>query len=414
MTLAKTVLGVAAAISAVSVIAAPSIVNAWGDNSDGGRPSYTLEQINSGILGDTITFNSISNSKIGDEKNFVAASEVCKIMIADKKQIPECNNEWYNESIKVTNGGTYTIRLYVHNNNPKGTNAVAKDVKATVSLPTTVAKSHTIVGYIDSSNATPTRYWDEVKLVSDNNFYIEYVYGSGSYETSKGVFRLPDELITNGTALGYDTLNGLIPGCYEYSGIVTFEVKVTEALSTKLKQTVRIAGTKEWSDTVDAKVGDEVEYQIEFQNLSNAQVDNVMIRDVLPKNVEYVAGSTKLYNEHYPNWTKIDQDNLVTTGINIGSYKPKGNAYIRFTGKVVNKSLTGCGAIDQLVNWASSTVNDEVAKDNTVVRVKEGTCIPTTPELPQTGASDILPAAIGAGAVATAAGYFIASRKKLM
>ena len=399
----KAILGVAAAISAVSVITAPSAVNAWGDNTEAGRPSYTTEQINNNVLGDTITFNSISDAKTGNEKYFVAAS-------ADSKN-------WYTSSLEVENGKTYTIRLYVHNNNPKGTAAIAEGVKTTFALPTTVAKSQTIVGYLDSSNATPTRYWDEVELVSNNNFYIEYVYGSAKYTNAKGTVALPDEVIISGATIGYEGIDGKIPGCYEYDGVVTIDVKVNEALSTKVKQTVRLAGTKEWFDVVDAKVGDEVEYQIEFQNLGDAQVDNVMIRDVLPKNVEYVAGTTKLYNEFYPNWTKIDQDTITTTGINIGSYKSRGNAYIRFTGKVVNKTLTGCGAVDQLVNWASSTVNGEVAKDNTIVKVKEGTCIPSSkpdPKLPDTGASDLVPAALGAGAVVTALGAFIASRKKLM
>jgi uncharacterized repeat protein (TIGR01451 family)/LPXTG-motif cell wall-anchored protein len=335
--------------------------------------------------------------------------------------------EWYADKINVENGKVYTIRFYVHNNSPKGLDAIAKDVKASFALPMTVAKSHTIVGYLDSSNATPTRVWDEVEFVSNNNFYIEYLAGSAKYTTAKGTVSLPDEIIVNGgTALGYETLDGNIPGCFEYSGVVTIDVKVNDALSTKLKQTVRLAGTKEWFDIIDAKVGDEVEYQIEFQNLSDHQVDNVMIRDVLPNNVEYVAGTTKIYNEFYPNWGKVNDDTITTTGINIGSYQSKGNAYIRFTGKVVNKSLTGCGAIDQLVNWASSTVEGEVAKDNTVVKVKEGTCAPkppkdctTNPEMPEckipeTGANNLVPAALGAGAVVTALGAFIASRKKLM
>ena len=47
---------------------------AWGD-SDGGRPSYTLEEINSDILGDKVVLNSISDSVIGNEKNFVGVRE---------------------------------------------------------------------------------------------------------------------------------------------------------------------------------------------------------------------------------------------------------------------------------------------------------------------------------------------------
>ncbi len=405
MKISTSILGVAGALTAFSfAIATPSNANAWGDNIAGGRPSYTIEQINAGELKDTITFNSISNGKIGDEKNFVGARALN-------------STDWLGNSIDVKDGETYKIRLYVHNNSPKGEAAIAKGVKTTFSLPTTVAKSHNIIGYIDSSNAYPTRYWDAVDLKSDNNFYIEYVKGSAKYENANGTFALSDSVITTGATIGFNGLNGEIPGCYEFDGVVTIEVKVVNALSTKVKQQVRVKGTKEWADTTDAKVGDEVEYQIYFQNLSNDQVDNVMIRDVLPTNVEYVKGTTKIYNAAYPNWGEVNSDDIVTTGINIGSYKADTDATIRFTVKVVNKDLTGCGAIDQLVNWASSTVNGEVAKDNTVVRVKEGTCVekptPKPGELPKTGASDILPVALGAGAV-TAALLYIASRKKLM
>ena len=38
------------------------------------------------------------------------------------------------------------------------------------------------MGYLDSSNATPTRYWDEVTLASNDNFYLEYVFEATSYE----------------------------------------------------------------------------------------------------------------------------------------------------------------------------------------------------------------------------------------
>ena len=40
----------------------------------------------------------------------------------------------------------------------------AENVTANFSIPTTVAKSHTIVGYLNSSNANPNRYWDEIEF----------------------------------------------------------------------------------------------------------------------------------------------------------------------------------------------------------------------------------------------------------
>lgn len=429
----KTILSVSAAAMVAGVTLTPAMVNAWGDSANG-RPSYTIAEINAGKLGDTITFNSISDGKIGDEKNFVGA------------KVAGANVEtWNADTINVKDGETYTIRLYVHNNSPKGTNAIAEGVRANFSLPTTVAKSHTIVGYINSSNANPGTYWDEVTLNSDNNFYLEYVDGSAKYTNAKmGTVALPNEVITSGATLGYDALNGKIPGCYEYDGVVTIDVKVHNSVSAKVAKTVRLKGTKDWGEVVDAKVGDEVEYQIEFVNMLAEQVNDVMIRDILPTNVEYVQNSTYLYNSQYQNGTLLADNTLTTTGINVGSYSAKGSAYVRFTGKVVDKTLS-CGS-NQLVNWASSTVNGAVVKDDASVMVnkddetckkqedsekseeqvvvvttssttstpKSDSSLGTPKTIANTGAGTIVTGAIGAGSVITTLGYYIASRKKLM
>ena len=408
----KTILSASAALIVAGATMVPANVLAWGDSANG-RKTYTLAQINAGALGNTITFNSITNGKIGDERNFVGA-----------KLSSSTSTTWNADSIAVKDGETYTIRLYVHNNNPKGTAAIAENVMAYFSLPTTVAKEQTIIGYLNSSNANPGRIWDEVKLTSSEDFYIEYVAGSATYTNTKmGSVKITDNVITSaGATLGYEALNGKIPGCYEYDGQVTIQVKVHTSVTTKLSKTVRIKGEKGWNESVDAKIGDEVEYQIEYKNLADAQANNVMIRDILPTNMEYVKGSTMLYNSNYQSGVKVTDDTVTTTGINIGSYAAKGNAYVRFTAKVVNKSLA-CGS-NQLVNWASATVNSGVFKDDASVMVvrDDETCKkedpkdpePTPTKIVETGAGEIAGAALGAGAMTTALGYFIASRKKLM
>ena len=427
----KSLLSVSAAITIAFASLTPLIVNAWGD-SDNGRPSYTIEDINSGKLGDKITFNSISDGKIGDEKNFVGAK------VAGTNPAT-----WNNDTINVKSGETYTIRLYVHNNNPKGLEKIAEGVKASFSIPraSVFAKSHTITGYLDSSNASPARYWDEVTLTADENIYLEYVDGSARYTNAKiGTVKLPNEVITSGATLGYDKLDGKIPGCFEYDGVVTIDVKVHSAFAAELKKVVRIkgaTGADSWAESVSANVGDEVEYQIKYTNLLSETVNDVMIRDILPTNVEYVPNSTYLRNTNYPNWVQLKDDDrtVVTTGINIGSYFAGGDAYVRFTGKVVDKSLS-CGK-NQLVNWANVTVSgssikDAVYKDDASV-ITEKTCdvpdpdpnpdptptpdpdpTPTPKEFPDTGAGSIATGVIGAGSVVTMLGYYIASRKKLM
>ena len=112
----KIALWATGAVAAVALTAgAAALVTAWGDNG-GGRPSYTLEEINNGALGDTITLNSISdNPNIGDEKNFVGAR-----LLSDTSRV------WNANSIEAVDGETYVIRAYVHNNSPKEYDAVAR------------------------------------------------------------------------------------------------------------------------------------------------------------------------------------------------------------------------------------------------------------------------------------------------
>ena len=426
----KSVLAMAAVAGVAGVSLTPALVNAWGDSANG-RTTYTIKEINAGKLGNTITFNSITDGKIGDERNFVGA------------RLTGGNSSVYNaDSISVKDGETYTIRLYVHNNSPKGTNGVAKGVSANFSLPTTVAKEHTVIGYLNSSNATPTRYWDEVKLTSSDDFYMEYVPGSAKYTNTKGTFALSDNIISGNVNLGYTSMNGEVPGCYEYDGEVTIQVKIHNSVAAKLQKTVRMKGSgTQFGEVVNANVGDEVEFQIEYVNLLSDTVKDVMIRDILPNNLEYVQNSTYLYNASHQNGVQLKDNTVATSGINIGDYKTNGNAYVRFTAKVVDKSLA-CGS-NQLVNWANSTVNSKVSKDDASVMVNKtgGTCNsnptpnpnpnpnptpnpdPTPTPTPKkdegtpittivsTGPEMIVAGALGAGAVTTAAGYAIVSFK---
>ena len=413
---AKSALSVSAAVIVATATLIPvGLAGAYGDNTGTkeGRAVYTLADINAGKLGDKITMNSITNGKIGDERNFVGA------------KLTSGNASVYNANeINVEDGQTYTIRLYVHNNSPKGEQAIAKGVSVNFSLPTTVAKEQTVIGYLNASNATPTRYWDEVTLKSNDNFYIEYVKGSAKYTNSKGTFALDDSIITGNVNVGYTSMNGEIPGCYEYDGEATIQVKVHSSVTSKLSKTVRIKGSGEkFAESVEAKVGDEVEFQIEYVNLLSETVKDVMIRDVLPNNLEYVENSTYLYNSNYKTGKLLSDNTVTTSGLNIGSYNARGNAYVRFTAKVVDNSMA-CGS-NQLVNWASSTVASKVMKDDASVMVTKEcpgptppaptptpTPTPTPSNIVETGPAGIVAGALGAGGITTLVGYTIASRKK--
>ncbi|MBR5408922.1 DUF11 domain-containing protein [Candidatus Saccharibacteria bacterium] len=433
----KSASAVLAAASIVGVNLAPAAL-AWGDNSgkEGGRDTYTLKNCNadytkcevSPSMGNKITFNSFTNNPVigGDERNFVGARE--NTGINDGKQT------WNANEITVEDGKEYIIRLYAHNNNPNGTKTVAKNTTLHFTLPTTAGTSLSVQGSIDSSNANPTRVYDDVVFKSKNGetFYLDYIEGSAHYENNSigkaanGGAKLSDDIITSkGVLIGYDKLDGNIPGCFQYASYTTIRVKAVYINNSyTVEKTVRKIGDtdKSYKDSVDANIGDTVEYQIYYKNTTGEHVDNVMVKDVLPNNMEYVAGSTKIYNSTNPNGIKNNDDTITTTGVNIGGYDANGEAYIRFRAKVVDKSMV-CGT-NKLVNWGQVGVGKTTLQDNAFVMVKktEGCSNPNpnpTPDdkkpstMPSTGPAAIIGGVIGAGSIVTVAGYYIASRKSL-
>lgn len=372
-------------------------VLAWGDN-DGGRPSYTIEEINNGAIGATqksdgenyknspnypgqIIFNTISDSVIGDEKNFVGAREC--VLRADKRceaadtTSVEGAKYWRGNDITVEDGKTYIVRLYVHNNNPNGFDAVAEDTRVAFSIPNTSSTVVEVNGLISSSNATPSKYWDYINFNSKDGtpFHLEYVKGSALLENN-GIGRngltLSDDVVNakdGGVLIGYDALDGRVPGCYQYDNFVTIQVKAVFDYNFTVEKKVRLAGDtdKTWKESVEAKVGDKVEFQFQYLNTSEANQAGVVMRDVLPSNLRYVEGSTILYNGNHPNGLHLDTDDVINGGVNVGSYDADANAFIRFTAEVVDDNLA-CGS-NTLINWAQVRVGDTTIQDSAKVIV---------------------------------------------
>lgn len=409
-----------AAVATLATAAAPAAVLAYGDNTPNGpsRNVYTIEQIRKGDLGDTITFNSITDfpqAPIGDERNFVGAR-------INDGTANGTGNVWNADEIEAKNGQEYYVRLYAHNNSPKGENGVAKDVTVGFGIPGTSGTELKVTGYITSSNATPTEYWDSVVFKSSHKFHLEYVAGSAYLENNllgaggNGGAQLSDDIVKTGVKIGYESLNGEIPGCYQYASYTRVKVKVVYDYDYTVEKYVRRVGDKEWKESIDAKEGEEVEYMILYTNTSNDTQNNVVIKDVLPKNMDYVNGSTVLYNANHKAGEKNTDNTITTSGINIGNYTAGANAYVIFRAKVVNRSLV-CGTT-KVVNWGQVGVGTTTLQDSASVFVKRdcgnGTAEDNPGNMPATGPESIVTGVIGLGAITTAGGYFIASRKKLV
>lgn len=345
----------------------------WGDNSGDNqgysqRQTYTTSEIESGALGSNATvFNSIFDDTI-DERNFVS---VCESSALDSGQ----NADWQKDSIEVKDGEVYTIRLYVHNDNLNGFRSVAEKTKVKYVLPTEISNEQEIRGYITSSNASPSEYWSSVLFESQTNvFSLEYIEDSfkicndatGSRGHQLGTFQSD-----NYTMIGYKYMDGEYPGGSQYASYIYLQVRVVFEAQCEIKTTQRILNSpdKSWYKTMEAEIGDLIECQFYYRNTSDVRQENIMIRYVLPDNLEYVPDSTVLYNSNYQSGVGLKGDAVTTSGINIGHYKPQGNAYVRFTVRVIDKSLaTGWNC---LTNWGTTTVEGKVAKDSTAILVRK-------------------------------------------
>lgn len=356
------------------------------------RQTYSYQQANEGAI-DHVTFNSIKVADtdaawakknglemplLTNETNFVGAREDTGINAGS-------GNVWEGTEITVEDGKTYIVRLYVHNNSSGGMDAVAEDTKVRFYVPYGSASSQTVSGWLTSSNAVPQEYSDTVVFNSVGNtpFHLEYVSGSallenGGFAKGAGV-KLTDTITNQGnptnkaedewTLIGYDALDGKIPGCYEYINYVSIRVKVIYDYEFSVETKVRLADNddKTWQDTVDAKVGDKVDFQFQYFNTSDYDQTGVVVRDLLPSNLRYVEGSTIVYNGNHPNGVKLDTDDVINGGVNIGAYGADANAYIRITAEVIDDNLAR--GSNTLINWAQVRVGDTVVQDNATVIV---------------------------------------------
>lgn len=458
----KSTLAVVAGFASIvsgAIVSTPSLVNAYAPE----RPEYTIKEINTMYKNylngkkdniwepSKIVFNSISDSVIGHEFNFVGARD-CTLQANGRcNKLPE--GKYWEDSIPVKDGETYIIRLYAHNNNPYGMTeeekakatkqqiansdaGTAENVKVAFTVPSDSSNEVEVNGFIRTTSGEIPTYLDSVKFTSSTEkFHLEYVYGSALLENNgigkDGGYKLSDDVVNtkDGTLIGYDKLDGRVPGCYQFANYVSIQVKAVFDYDFTIEKEVRLADSedKSWHKAVEAKVGDKVEFLIGYYNDSKFTQGEVAIRDYLPKNLKYVEGSTVLRNSNHVSGVTMNSNNIANGGIRIGSYGAGANAYVTFTAEVVDNSLE-CGA-NSLINYAQGGVGSTVKEDHATVHVtKTENCeVPPkdddpTPEepkedkptnLPSTGPEAIAGGIIAAGSVATAAGYYVASRRQL-
>ena len=218
----------------------PAALFAWGPS----RPTFTTAN-----PAPYNTFNSITdNPAYGDERNFL------RVKPADAP------TSAYSDSTKLEAGKKYDAYIYYHNDAAENLKLVAENTVMKVQLPAVVNGSAQSVAYINSSNSKPTSVWDETTLKSDNAVAIRMVPGSAHIynQGATNGAKLADSIITTGVKLGYNALDGKVPGCNKYAGYVKFQF-VADQPNFEVSKSVRKQGTSSWLETTAVKPGETVD-----------------------------------------------------------------------------------------------------------------------------------------------------------
>jgi uncharacterized repeat protein (TIGR01451 family) len=350
----------------IAAVAVPLAVGAYGPE----RPVTAYP-----TPADHITFNSMTGNPVigGDERNFVAARVDDGATAADKV--------WNANSIAVEEGKSYMVQLYVHNNAAANLNLVATNTRAYAAIPTTLAKTATVEGYVSADNSSPKEVWDYVNFTSTRNFQLYIDASYGVHWSNNSIGRTTDAKLdyngffTNkGALLGYDKLDGRIPGCFEYAGYVSFKVRpVFEQVSTEFSMSKQVSkhDAKAWGDTYTAQPGELVDFKLGYTNITGETQNDVIFRDVLP------AGMTVVSQEFWNNKTGAYQkpiSDVTGVGINTGSVAGKGTTgRVNLTVQMPSADKLACGT-NTFNNVAFVDINGGAAKEDSATVVIEKNC----------------------------------------
>lgn len=343
---------------------------AWGPE----RPTFTMESPATYPV-----FNSITNNPtIGDERDFVRVGEI-------NAEVTDLKNE-----VEVIPGKQYLVYVYIHNNASATYNdsahhnsGVAVRTRMSTLFPTVLTPSEKgkISATITADNSNPLSVWDEAYFTTKTSkVLLNYVEGSAKiyndYAANGSV--MPSSLFTEqGTLVGLNALNGVIPGCEQYHSVVTYVVEAKE-----------LSGfiTKTASKSAIA-VNEEVEFQLEIKNTGDVALTNATVKDSLPESLTLVPGSVYLSANDSTTKDQLS-DNLISTGYNLGRIGTGNVVYITYRAKAGTDF--DCNG-SKLNNIATLVYDSEefsgdtnTASASIIVRKVEG-CeqAPAEPEVPE-------------------------------
>jgi len=336
---------------------AAEVDHGWGPTD---RATYTWDH-----PADHPTFNSITdNPTAGDERNFVRIKEYG-------------TDDKYRDSVDVEVGKEYEVYILYHNNASAGLNesgkGIANNVRLKVEFPEVITKGQAAVlkGTISATNTTPLEVWDSAYLKTNETVYLRYVANSAvisNLGSANGSVLDQASLFGDGAKLAYSSKYwGVVPGCNEYAGYVTFRIKIDKP-SFYMKKTASAEGENNYHESITVKPGDTIDFKINYEDNGTTDILNVIAYDKFPEGLVYEEGST-FVKFSFRDTGSFATDRLFNGGLGLGDFHAGQSAVITYKGTIADDfNLFPCGTTT-IYNNSSVATNNGTMIDKVSINV---------------------------------------------
>lgn len=349
------------------------------------------------------TFNSMTdNPSLGDERNFV--------------RVREAGVGNYTDNIEVLPGKEYEVYVYYHNNASETFNesgkGIANNVRLLMQLPKKIegGTNGEILGKISATNTNPKEVYDKAFLQTKQRVFVRYIEDSAiifNKGTANGAKLDNNDLFNNGAKLAhYKEQWGMVPGCNDFAGYVTFRVKI-ERTNFFIEKVAAVEGGSVYGPGIEVKPGEEVNFKIVYTNFGNLEQKSVVFKDSPDEKLSYIKGSSLAT---IPGRTDVAvSDKIIDEkGIALGDFKPGEKAILKYKMRVADEKSFNCGE-NRIYNEALVSTADGSQKDKALVIVKRA-CLKDPKEIPQTGPMEIAMAGVIVATIIGGVIYFVYSR----
>jgi uncharacterized repeat protein (TIGR01451 family) len=309
----------------------------------------------------------------------------------DVRKQENTNTDAYDDVLHNVSQGSHKLvmRTYIHNGANQSKNAsgesIAKNTKVRIDLPqgaSTALRARSYVSISNPAQGYPAEVTDTTEMVDSGAFSIGYVPGSAKVYNAAhpGGAQLSDAVVGAGAQIGYDQMNGNLPGCFEFQTFVeiTVEVKTSDS---QIEKVVKSASAPSYGEMTTVKPGEKVQWRLKYANIGQTPQENVRLYDSLPAHLKVDPGSVRWI---YKGDNGVDQDvkmsdtDLFAKQVDFGTWNKNTFFYLRFDTTALG-DFEGCEV--DLTNQlrANSKQEPTEKRDNASVKIVKENCNPTNP-----------------------------------